>query len=87
MYAYQLFIFAAFEKLTLMKKVFVLGTLALIGLSSCKKDWTCTCEVNSFGITVSGSSTIENATRSDAKEACDEGDYVTSVATSECSIN
>jgi hypothetical protein len=52
-----------------MKKVLLFGAFALLTLASCKKDWTCTC-------TNSGSVTITDMTKSDAKVECDKGDIV-----------
>lgn len=50
-----------------MKKVFVFAAVGFmaIGFSSCKKDWTCTCDFNG----VESTSTI-NATKADAETAC-----------------
>lgn len=67
-----------------MKKILTLG-LALVlvaGLSSCKKDYTCTCTV---GGTAAGSTTI-NDTKKNAKEKCDEGDQNLLGIVSECEI-
>jgi hypothetical protein len=47
-------------------------TVALVSLSSCKKDYTCTCTVDFMGEPISTSTTI-NATKGDAKEACEAG--------------
>jgi hypothetical protein len=72
-----------------MKKLSVLAIAAIftLGLSSCKKDWTCTCTttVTGFGTTtVSG--TIKD-TKKNAKEECDKGDATTSVGSTACEID
>ena len=86
MYVYQFYICAALENLIVMKNVLVLGALAFIGLSSCKKDWTCTCTTTTYGETVSESSIIENATWHEAEEECFEGSYMNSISTRSCFI-
>lgn len=57
-----------------MKKLLSIAvvTVALVSLSSCKKDYTCTCTVDFMGESISTSTTI-NATKGDAKEACEAG--------------
>jgi hypothetical protein len=57
-------------------------TCLLAGLSSCKKDYTCTCTV---GGTAAGSTTI-NDTKKNAKEKCDEGDQNVLGIVSDCEI-
>ena len=54
-----------------MKKLVVLVPLVFAGLvlfSSCKKDWTCECNV--FGATIP--ITIEDSTKKDAKAECED---------------
>lgn len=53
-----------------MKKVLFLGAFAIIGLASCKKDYTCVCTAEANGISSTASTTI-NASEKKAKEACD----------------
>jgi hypothetical protein len=63
-----------FKKL-IMKRFFALATVsvALISLSSCKKDYTCTCTFSGVGAgTPNVVAQINDAKKSDAKEACDE---------------
>jgi hypothetical protein len=64
--------------------------LGMVALSSCKKDYTCTCTTDTMGVTSSASTTI-NATKSDAKEACEAGSTSSNVlgitSTSVCSID
>lgn len=57
-----------------MKKLMTIAavTVALISLSSCKKDYTCECTIDVLGETTTTSTTI-NATKGDAKEACEAG--------------
>ncbi len=55
-----------------MKKVLLVGAVALLGLASCKKDYTCECTVDLLGVKTTSSTTL-NATKSDAKEACEAG--------------
>jgi hypothetical protein len=63
-----------------MKKMLMIAAAGLMiaGMSSCKKDYTCTCsteatEVLGFTIPAQSASTTLNATKSDAKEACEAG--------------
>ncbi len=63
-----------------MKKMLMIAAAGLMiaGMSSCKKDYTCTCSTEPMtvmGITVpaqSASSTV-NATKKDAAEVCESG--------------
>jgi len=55
-----------------MKNLFILTVFALIALTSCKKDYTCTCTVDFMGQPISTSTTI-NATKADAEKACEAG--------------
>lgn len=65
----------------LMKNAMILlAALVTIGLTSCKKDWTCTCTESQTSpdgtVTVSESDTftIKEANRLDAKDACNEAE-------------
>ena len=62
-----------------MKNLFILTVFALIALTSCKKDYTCECTGYLDGVEVPGSSasTTINDTKSNAADACDEGDEST----------
>lgn len=55
-----------------MKKIILVAAVATfgLGLGSCKKDYTCTCTFSGGGLSGSASTTI-NATKKDAKEACE----------------
>ncbi len=55
-----------------MKKIILVGAVALLGLASCKKDYTCECTATVDGYSASASTTL-NATKSDATEACEAG--------------
>lgn len=65
-----------------MKKVLFLGAaIALFGMTSCKKDYDCTCsgdwswdEFNASGTIPSTSYTIEDAKEDDAKAECDDSE-------------
>lgn len=53
-----------------MKKVLLFAVvLGAVTLTSCKKDYTCTCTTSGNGVNSSASTTI-NATKSDAEDAC-----------------
>jgi hypothetical protein len=61
-----------------MKKIFLVGALAFLGLTSCKKDYTCECtstvDMGELGKTSASASTTINDTKANATEACDAGD-------------
>jgi len=52
-----------------MKKLFILMAMVAFVFTSCKKDYTCTCTNDSDGTEVS-STPINNASKSDAEDAC-----------------
>ena len=60
----------------------------MVLFASCKKDWTCSCTLNGSSV---GSTTIENKTKSQAKDECNEGDASTSIfgvpIVTECEID
>ena len=61
-----------------MKKVFVIASVGMLMFAtSCKKDYTCECTVDILGFTSTASTTL-NATKKDAKTAC-EADNTTGV--------
>lgn len=68
-----------------MKKFFIpaLAALFIVGMTSCKKDYTCTCTVDG----VSTSATIEDASKSDAQDACDELDAINSLLGGSCTLD
>jgi len=57
-----------------MKNLFILTVFALIALTSCKKDYTCECTGSIDGQVLASESTTINDTKSNAADACDEGD-------------
>jgi hypothetical protein len=61
-----------------MKKIILVGAVALLGLASCKKDRTCECTID--GTTEKVSVTYPKSTKSDAKEACDAGEIAAGVS-------
>ncbi|HNW89703.1 MAG TPA: hypothetical protein PKN48_08555 [Bacteroidales bacterium] len=71
-----------------MKKFFMIAVVALVfaSLTSCKKDYTCTCTGSTMGtITLP----LTNATSKDAKDACDASQvtYRNADATVNCEID
>jgi hypothetical protein len=58
-----------------MKKVVLVGAVALLGLTSCKKDYTCSCSVKNVdtGVSITTeelTSTISSSSKSDAESEC-----------------
>jgi len=70
-----------------MKKVILFASVAALALSfaSCKKDYTCTCTATAGGISSSASTTL-NATKKDAKDACESGSSTQGSVTVKCEI-
>lgn len=72
-----------------MKKILILSAFGLICLSSCKKNYTCSCATSTAGILSTETFTI-NDTKKKAESKCDEGDASTSTfgitTTVECSL-
>ena len=54
-----------------MKKIVLLGTVAILALSSCKKIYTCECSAAGASASVEYE---DKMTKKDAEEKCDEGD-------------
>ena len=61
-----------------MKKVYLMLAFGALVLSSCKREYTCTCTATADDGTSSSASTTIEATYDDAVEACDAGDDVDS---------
>ena len=62
------------------KTIMILAASAFVlGMTSCKKDYTCTCTVDTAGITATASTTI-NDTKKNAEEACEAGNSSTTLA-------
>ena len=53
-----------------MKKVFIIASVALVSLASCKKDRTCTCTTVSGGNTHVVATKMHKVKKGDAREAC-----------------
>lgn len=68
-----------------MKKVLFLGAFAVLGLASCKKDYTCECTSTTMGITTTSSTTIK-AKKDDAKTTCEKGSVSNGISTITCAI-
>ncbi len=68
-----------------MLKVVAIAVVGLVGLSSCKKDYTCECVTGDDPAVVT-SSTIENKTLKDAKKACDNKSGTFAGVTRTCKI-
>lgn len=56
-----------------MKKVFLIGAVALVALSSCKKIRTCCCDLSSVGLGEICVDSEEKMTKKDAKADCEDG--------------
>ena len=75
-----------------MKKLFILATVCCFafGLTSCKKEYTCTCTVTATGYSASASGTFKD-TKKNAEKACDDLGVSTSAgvtgATASCSLD
>ncbi len=53
------------------KMFFVAAAVAVISLSSCKKDYTCECDYEIQGETVTGTAEFTDVKKKDAEEGCD----------------
>lgn len=60
------------------KAILVFGALLALGMTSCKKDWTCECieTINDNGTTTTSTTTttLERLKPSEARTECDKGD-------------
>lgn len=68
-----------------MKKVLFVAAFAVLGLVSCKKDYTCECTVKNGESTVTSSSTI-HASKKDAKASCESGTVTVGEMSTSCVI-
>lgn len=50
---------------------FAAAAVAVISLSSCKKDYTCECDWEYMGQSTTATTEINDAKKKDAEEACD----------------
>ena len=79
-------------KFNKMKKVLFFGAVALLGLASCKKDYTCECtittDLTSIGLTKNTQtvSTTINETKSKATTACEAGNVTVGTSSTICKI-
>jgi len=81
--------FYKFLKLNTIKKLLSIAavTVALVSLSSCKKDYTCTCTFVEVGEpNYETNLTIPNVSKKDAKTACDNFTTTYSVAGGTCEL-
>jgi hypothetical protein len=71
-----------------MKKMFFIVGLTTICLTSCVKDYTCTCTISDSSgvIPTSSSSTTVTGKKNDVKAACDAGDLVSGTVTYACEV-
>lgn len=53
------------------KMFFVAAAVAMISLSSCKKDYVCECEYDMGGTTASTTYTFNDVKKDDAEASCD----------------
>ena len=65
------------------KLLFVFAIAGVAALSSCKKEYTCTCTADG----VSSSVTFDKMKKSDAEDKCDEGDMEVAGTKVECEID
>lgn len=63
-----------------------IAAFTIFGLTSCKKDWTCECTTTTGGISATSSSTIYDASKSDATDACNDLNEVNTIFTRNCKI-
>lgn len=72
-----------------MRKAFALvAVVALVGMTSCKKDYTCTCTTTDSSGTIPTQTTTRdfNAKKKDAKEACEALNSTVGTLKTECKI-
>lgn len=53
------------------KMFFVAAAVAMISLSSCKKDYVCECEYSMGGVTATQEYTFNDVKKDDAETSCD----------------
>lgn len=71
-----------------MKKLFVMiSGIALIGFSSCKKEYTCECTTtNGSATSIVNEKKLDKQSLKDARSKCDEGDMKIGSLETECKI-
>lgn len=62
--------------------------VAMLSFASCKKDYTCTCQVTAGGVKTTPAFPINDAKRGDAHDACDAAETTYRIAdpNAECEI-
>jgi len=73
-----------------LSSIAIVAMFAALALTSCKKDYTCTCTIHdSSGIIAdtSFSTVFPNQKKDDAKSACDNGDAVLYTVTYSCELD
>lgn len=75
-----------------MKKIMLVGAVAILGLASCKKDYTCECTITTdmssvnMGKSTSTVSSTINETKSKATTACEANNVTTAYTSASCKI-
>ena len=71
-----------------MKKVLALAAVAVFDLSSCKKDYTCSCTITTDGISTPFNAEYKGVKKKDAEESCDlaQTTYSQGGATATCEL-
>jgi len=72
-----------------MKKLLFVAAIAVMGLSSCKKDYTCTCVISDssgYFPTTTTTSTIPNTTKSKAEDACKAANSTIGTLSTSCNL-
>lgn len=71
-----------------MKKViFSLAAIAALGITSCRKAYTCSCETSGGGSTsIVNKRELSKQALADARTECDKGDTKVGTLTTECEI-
>lgn len=66
-----------------MKKLLLFGAVALVGLTSCKKDYNCTCDILGQVTVIP----LENTSKDDAQSACDAENLAASLVGGSCTLD
>lgn len=69
------------------KTLFIAAFAVAIGLTSCKKDYNCTCSYPASSLIPSSTILIPNVTKKDAEKACDTYNAVALLDGGSCTIN
>lgn len=60
-----------------MKKTMLIGALVLLGFSSCKKDYQCSCDLGVLGTVVNDYNDLTKDEANEAKAACEANNVCT----------